>query len=710
MHIKAELSCTILMACALLLSACDRRSDEVSHASSFGQRIINADAEPQNWLSHGRNYEETRHSPLDQINTSNVGSLGLAWFYDLDTNRGQESTPIIVDGVVYTSSAWSKVQAFDGTSGRLLWQFDPKVPGEAAAKGCCDVVNRGVAFWNDKVYVGTIDGRLIAIDAGTGREVWSTITVDQTKNYTITGAPRIVKGKVIIGNGGAEYGVRGYVSAYDAGSGKLVWRFYTVPGKPGQRDGAASDAVMSMVEKTWAGEPGGGGGGTVWDSMAYDPELDLLYVGVGNGSFWSPAYRGRAQGANNDNLFVGSVLALRPDTGEYVWHYQETPGDQWDYTSTQHMILADLSLDGQMRKVLMHAPKNGFFYVLDRTNGRVLSARPYAAVNWATAIDLQTGRPILNPAADYSTTGKRWMGLPGSVGAHNWPPMAFNPATGLVYIPTTESPQLYELDRTFKPLPKGVNTGIDLGSIRLPYDAKALAGMRASLKASLLAWDPVNQKEAWRAPMPGGWSSGVLSTTGGLVLTGNLDGQFSAFDAASGKQLWTFDARSAILAAPVTWAKDNVQYITVVAGMGGSAGLGSGAMSWSDKGPRPNRSRVLTFALGKNAALPRVEPTVAQRSPPRVEQLADAKTVERGRTAYHRTCFACHGFEALSAGIVPDLRYSQAITDKNAWTAIVADGVLSQRGMVGFKENFSLDEIEAIRAYVIDRARANAAL
>src|SRR5262245_4889317 len=376
--------------------------------SDFGRRIVNADAEPQNWLSHGRTYDEARHSPLDQINDGNAARLGLAWAYDLDTNRGQEATPLVIDGTMYTTSAWSKVQAFDAVTGKLLWQFDPKVPGEVAVKACCDVVNRGAAYWDGRVYVGTLDGRLIALDAKTGRQVWSTVTVDQTKNYTITGAPRIVKGLVVIGNGGAEFGVRGYVSAYDAKTGKMKWRFYTVPGEPGKEDHAASDEVLArLAGPTWTGqwwkESGGGGGGTVWDSMAYDAELDLLYIGVGNAAQWN---RSRRSPGGGDNLFVGSILALRPSTGEYVWHFQQTPGDMWDYTSTQHMILADMEVGGQRRKVLMQAPKNGFFYVIDRTNGKLISAEPYATVNWASSVDKQTGRPVLTAEADYGKTGK----------------------------------------------------------------------------------------------------------------------------------------------------------------------------------------------------------------------------------------------------------------------------------------------------------------
>jgi len=369
-------------------------------AAVDGARITNANAEPQNWLTHGRTYDEQRFSPLASIDQSNVSELSLAWALDLDTHRGQEATPLVVDGVMYSTSAWSKVQAIDAATGKLLWQYDPEVPGETGTKACCDVVNRGAAVWNGRVYVGTLDGRLVALDAATGREAWSTVTVDQAKKYTITGAPRIVKGRVVIGNGGAEYGVRGYVSAYDAETGALAWRFYTVPGDPSQPFEAP---ILAKAAETWHGEWWKlGGGGTVWDSLAYDPELDLLYVGVGNGSPWNQRVRSPGGG---DNLFLSSIVALRPETGEYVWHYQTTPGESWDYTATQHMILADLDLGGERRKVLMQAPKNGFFYVLDRKTGKLVSAEPYSTVNWADGVDLETGRPRVSPDELFCPSG-----------------------------------------------------------------------------------------------------------------------------------------------------------------------------------------------------------------------------------------------------------------------------------------------------------------
>ena len=668
-----------------------------------GGRIRNAAGDADNWLSYGRDYAETRNSPLTEITPANVSRLGIAWFHDLDTNRGQEATPLIVDGVMYTTSAWSKVQAFDAVTGKLLWQFDPKVPGPTAANACCDVVNRGVAYWAGKVYVGTLEGRLIAVDARTGRQVWSAVTVDQSRPYTITGAPRVVKGRVLIGNGGAEFGVRGYVSAYDADDGRLLWRFYTVPGEPGKEDGAASDPAMKKVSATWRGDwwHKGGGGGTVWDSMAYDPDLDLLYVGVGNGSYWRKSLRSPGGG---DNLFIGSIVALRPETGEYVWHYQATPGDQWDYTSTSHMILADIPIEGKVRKVLMQAPKNGFFFIIDRTNGKFISAKPYTVVNWAKGYDPKTGRPVINPDADYSRTGKLWLGMPGALGGHDWQPMAYNPGTGLVYIPEQQLGFPYRADPGFTPNPLGVNLGIDMQALDAPDDPKIRAAMRASVKGSLVAWDPRTQRKVWSVPHDGAWNGGVLSTSSGLIFQGDGNGRLIAYDASNGRTLWSFDCQSGIVAPPVTWARGGRQYVTIVVGWGGAYPLLTGELSWGRNGPIPNRSRVVTFVLDGKAKLPAPDPAPV-RTLQDVVLPADAATIAAGKQAYYRTCVACHGGNAISGGIAPDLRYSPALADEATWSMVVADGALAEQGMAGFKSNFTAKQIAAIRAYVAQQAR-----
>jgi alcohol dehydrogenase (cytochrome c)/quinohemoprotein ethanol dehydrogenase len=682
------------------------RAGAAENEGDFGQRILHADAEPQNWLTTGRTYDESRFSPLTEITSTNVKSLGLVWSYDLDTSRGQESTPLMVDGVVYTTSAWSKLQAFEATTGKLLWQFDPKVPPQSSINACCDVVNRGAAFWNGKLYLGTIDGRLIAVDAASGRQAWSVVTADPARHYSITGAPRIIKGRVIIGNAGSDYAVRGYVSAYDALTGKLQWRFYTVPGEPGKRDGAASDDILaSAAAKTWSGkwwtESGGGGGGTVWDSMAYDPELDLLYFGTGNADYWNKLYRSPG---DSDDLFTASILALRPESGAYVWHFQETPGDSWDYDATQNLILADLAIEGKPRKLLLQASKNGFFYELDRATGELVSAKPYIPLNWASGIDPVTGRPQIVADAHYDKTGKMWAALPGSIGGHNWQPMAFSPETGLVYIPAQEVGGAYATEPNFKPRPIGVNLGVDFAAAGLPDDAAKTKAIRAAMKGFLLAWDPVRQREAWRAPHPDYYNGGVLATAGNLVIEGDNDGALTAYDAKSGQALWSFDAGSAILAAPVTYAVNGRQYVTVLAGYGGSSGLYAGEANWGPNGPRHNKSRVLTFALGGTAKLPPPD-MVKIENPEPPPQFADGATIRIGELAYAHSCLYCHGGSAKGTGIIPDLRHSPLLGGKEAWAQVVADGALAEKGMVSFRTAYSPAEIDAIRAFVIERAQ-----
>lgn len=693
----------VIVGCILAVGCAPAKRE----AGASGERIVRADAEPQNWLSHGRTYDEARYSPLAQISIRSIGRLRLAWSYDLDTNRGHEATPLAVDGTLYTTSAWSKVQAFDAATGRLKWQYDPQVPGSSAVKACCDVVNRGAAWWAGRVYVGTIDGRLIALDGRTGAVVWSVQTTDRASNNTITGAPRIVKGLVVIGNGGAELGARGYVSAYDAETGKRVWRFYIVPGDPAKPDGEVSDKPLrDLARPTWSGRwwthaGGGGGGGTAWDSMAYDPELDLLYIGTGNASYWNRAYRSPGDG---DNLFVASVLALRPDTGEYVWHYQETPGDQWDYTSTQHMILATVAIGGRPRKVLMHAPKNGYFYLLDRATGKLLSAKPYIPLTWSRGIG-PDGRPQLDPAARYDRTGGTWVALPGGLGGHNWQPMSYSARTKLVYIPVHEVPGAYRSDPAFRPRPVGTNTGIDPNLLELPVDRRARAAAIATPKAFLLAWDPVRQAPIWKVSNPGMVNGGVLSTAGDLVFQGDNGGGFNAYDARSGRKLWSFDAQDAIMAAPVSYAVGGRQYVTVVVGVGGAVALIGGEAAWAGGQPRRNKSRVLTFALdGTAPPLPPLLPRDTRLpSPPAA--VGDADSVAAGRMAYLGTCVVCHGANATSAGVLPDLKHSSAIADADTFRAIVIDGILSGRGMVSFRANYSPAEVEAIRSYLVQRAR-----
>jgi len=678
-----------------------QRAAAAKPADVDGARIIQADHEPENWLSHGRTYNEQRFSPLKAINDENVNQVALAWYYSLDTRRGQEATPLVVDGVMYFTTAWSKVISLDAASGVRRWEYDPKVPPEWAVNACCDVVNRGVAAWKGKVFVGTLDGRLIALDTATGKPVWETLTIDPKMRYAITGAPRVVKGKVIIGNGGAEMGVRGYVSAYDAETGNLVWRFYTVPGDPSK---PFESPFLEKAAKTWSGEWWkNGGGGTVWDAMAYDPQLDLLYIGSGNADPWARRIRNaRAQ----DNLLASSIIALRPDTGEYVWHYQENPGDEWDYDSAEQIILADLRIDGQLRQVLLHAPKNGFFYVLDRATGKLLSAKPFTRVTWATGIDLQTGRPIESPEAQYEGSDKPSVVSPGPGGAHSWQPASYSPDTGLVYFPVLEAGFAYKSAEHFSHNTLAWNTGIDPVAAGLPQEPNIKKAILGSIKGHLTAWDPVKQIEVWRADRPGPLNGGVLSTAGNLVFEGTGNGQFEAFRANTGEKIWSASTQSGITAGPISYTVNGEQYIAILVGWGGVLPLAAGEVA--RQSPRMNNvPRMLAFKLGGKASLPSVPELKPQiLMPPRAT--ASLATVKKGEELYQRFCGGCHGDVAVSGGVLPDLRYSGALANQH-WLSIVRDGVLGLYGMVGFSKELSRQDAEAIRAYVIFRANQSLA-
>lgn len=659
-------------------------------------RIVNADKEPGNWLTHGRNYGEQRFSPLKQINDGNAAQLGLAWSYDLDTDRGQEATPIVVDGVMYFTSAWSKVFALNAETGALLWSYDPKVPREWGVNACCDVVNRGVAIWKQKVFVGTLDGRLIALDAATGKPAWETLTVDPKLRYTITGAPRVVDGKVIIGNGGAEFGVRGYVSAYDADTGKMAWRFYTVPGDPSK---PFESPALEKAAKTWTGEWWkSGGGGTVWDSIVYDPDLDLLYLGVGNGSPWNRRIRSPGGG---DNLYLSSIVAIKPRTGEYVWHYQETPGEMWDYTACQQIILADLRLGADLRKVILHAPKNGLFYVIDRATGALISAKPYTFITWATGVDMKTGRPIETPNARYP--GNDAVPLsPGPLGAHNWQPMSFSPLTGLVYIPVNDGGFFYKSPPSdYESKLLAPNYGVDTVAAGMPQDPKVKKLILDSVKGRLVAWDPVQQKQVWNIARPGPWNGGVLSTAGNLVFEGTASGTFEAYRADTGEKLWSFAAQTGVMAGPVTYTVNGQQYIAVLAGWGGAFPLVAGELSFQSGRVR-NISRMLVFKLGGKASLPPLDqPAVLAMKPP--SATADSATVRKGEALFQRYCAPCHGDVAVSGGLLPDLRYSKTLADEK-WYDVVLGGARKRNGMISFAKELSRKDAADILAYVIARA------
>ena len=662
--------------------------------SMNADRARNAEDEPGNWLLHGRTYSEQRFSTLNNVNENTVKDLGLAWYFETGAKSGLEATPVVVDGVMYFTGSWSEVFAVDARTGNMLWRNDLNVDKNRGKYACCDVVNRGVAVWKGKVYVGTIDGRLVALDAASGKIIWDNLTIDLSRPYSITGAPRIVKDKVIIGNGGAEYGVRGYITAYDTETGDQKWRFYTVPGNPA--DGFESPA-MEMAAKTWGGGPWWevGGGGTVWDSMAYDADLDLLYVGVGNGSPWNRYIRSPAGG---DNLFLSSIVAIEPDTGTYVWHYQTTPSEGWDYTATQHMILAELEIDGKERKVIMQAPKNGFFYVIDRETGEFISANNYVPVSWASHIDPETGRPVIT---DNNYKDKPVVQFPSPLGGHNWQPMCYHRETGYVYIPSRELSFLYSHEEDFEYEPGHWNVGIPvMKDIFVPtwIDADVIKKLgAASTRGYLQAWDPIKQERVWRVEHKGPWNGGLLCTAGNLVFQGNGQAEIVAYTADTGKRVWSYKTQSGIIAAPITFAVDGEQYVSVLAGWGGSVGL-SFAMISNSPEKTYRKGRLLTFKLGAVNSLPDYENAKVLPEPP--PMTASGDTEHKGNKLYHHNCVYCHGPGAVSAPNLKDLRYMDASAHEQ-FLAIVLGGIHKDEGMPGYSDLLSVEEAEAIHAYLI---------
>jgi quinohemoprotein ethanol dehydrogenase len=667
------------------------------------ERIKNAAAEPGNWLSFGRTYEEQRHSPLTQINRETISDLGLAWYKDMGTNRAQEATPIVVDGIMFFTSSWSRVYAIDAKSGEELWMFDPEVPGEVARKACCDVVNRGVAVYKGRVYVGSLDGRLIALDAATGKEVWEVDTIiDRTRFYTVTGAPRVANGKVFIGNGGAEFGVRGYVTAYDAETGEQMWRFYTVPGDPSL---PFEHPEMEVAAKTWKGGNWWefGGGGTVWNSIVYDPDFNNLYIGVGNGSPWTRIIRSPGGG---DNLFLSSIVALDADTGKMKWYYQTTPGDNWDYTAVQDIALADMEVDGEMRKVLLQAPKNGFFYVLDRRDGKLLRAHPYATVTWASHVDMETGRPVENPDMDYTEKAK-WV-LPGPLGAHNWQAMSVDVDSGVVYIPAQDNPLIYGVSEQLKKTgvlkhePGRWNTGIEFGRVTKMFIDNIAE--QPTPKGYLKAFDPLTGKDKWSVEIPHYWNGGVLSSAGGLVFQGDALGMLKAYDKDTGEVVWEFNTYTSMLAPPVTFEIDGVQYLSILTGSGGGDLFGGeplppvaehASLTYNNYG------RLLVFSLGGKETIP--VPTVRDRSiPPQVVN-ASVEDIAAGEIVYNEVCAVCHGLAVRSGGSIPDLR-RMSEGSHQIFNQIVLEGLLSANGMAAFDDVISEKDSNQIHAYV--RARS----
>lgn len=697
--VRTGIGPALLLAAALAipLPALAQAKGSAAHIAATTQKVneafirSNTRATPD-WPTHGLDYAETRHSKLDQINAGNVKDLGLVWSYNLESTRGVEATPLVVDGIMYVTASWSVVHAVDVRTGKRIWSYDPKVPREAGYKGCCDVVNRGVALHEGRVYVAAYDGRLIALNAVTGAVVWEKDTIiDRKFSYTITGAPRVVKGKVIIGNGGAEYGVRGYVTAYDAKTGDQKWRWFTVPGDPSK---PFEDESMAKAAKTW--DPAGkwweaGGGGTAWDAMAFDPELNLLYIGTGNGSPWARSKRSPAGG---DNLYLASIVALNPDTGKYVWHYQETPGDNWDFTSTQPMILADLTLDGKKRKVVMHAPKNGFFFIIDRTNGKFISAKNFVDVNWASGYD-KNGRPIETDIARVADRPREI--IPSAYGARNWHSMSFNPKTGLVYMPVQGVPislvdnkdWKFNADRPGEPH-AGMGWNLAMFANVEPPTSKPFG--------RLLAWDPVKQQPAWAVEHVSPWNGGTLTTAGDLVFQGTADGRFAAYNASTGAKLWETPTGTGVVAAPTTYLVDGKQYVSIAVGWGGVYGLSQRATD------RQGPGTVYTFAVGGKAPAPAF---VAYNMSKLVEGVKyDPQHVPQGTALYVSNCVFCHGVPGVDrGGNIPNLGYMDSAFIENL-DKFVFKGPAMARGMPDFTGKLSQDDVQKIKAFIQGTADA----
>ncbi len=707
---------TLAMVTALGFVACKKAPEHtalVPTGKVDADRLANIAAEPGEWLTGGRDGGKTHYSPLETINRETVGRVGFAWEYKPGTNRGMQATPSVIDGVMYTSGVAGRVYALDAATGALLWQFEPPLKLKNARGSCCDIVNRGVAVWSGKVYVGSFEGILYALDAKDGKVLWQADTfIDKERAYSITGAPQIAGSVVVIGNGGAEFDSRGYVAAYNLDTGELAWRFFTTPTDPAKPQ---DNKALEMAVKTWDPKRdwGFGGGGNAWDSFAYDAKNDLVYFGTANGAPWNPTYRSPAGG---DNLFLASIVALHASTGEYAWHYQQTPGEKWDYDATPHLMLATLKIDGADREVLMQASKNGFFYVLDHANGQLLAADKFVDANWATGVDLKTGRPALNPDVDY-TRGKPVIAFPSGVGAHNFNPMSLSAKTGLVYLAAVHSGMVLAASPPKPRAPGQMGGGFQVAFITGPVTADALpppfkavadpaylARMPSlDVHASLKAWDPVAHKVVWEHRYASfNDHGGVLSTAGGLVVQGSIDGHLRFFDDTTGAVLKDIDTGTSLIAAPMSYTVDGVQYIAVLAGTGGG-----GWNLWTpDKvaALRGNDNRILAFRLdGIATPIPPELPALAALPEPPAAT-GTAADVAAGATLFAANCAACHiNFERAP---VPNLLRSGVVREGAAFQAVVRGGALEKRGMPSWDDLLTEPEVEQIRAHLVAQQRA----
>jgi quinohemoprotein ethanol dehydrogenase len=681
-------------------------------------RLQSADSEPQNWFTGGRDKDGTYFSPLTSIDAGNVNQLGFAWSYDLgEPRRGQEATPLVIDGVMYTSGTWGYVYAVDAATGKELWRYDPKAESFMARNPCCDLVNRGVAVWKGKVFVASVDGRLHALSAATGKKLWEADTiVDRKLPYSSTGAPQVAGSVVVIGNSGADMGhgaVRGYVSAYDLETGALKWRFFTVPPAVGQ---PYENPELAAADKTWDAHrpPQFKGGATVWDGFAYDASLNLLYFGTANAAPYDLRQLGPQQ---LDGLYATCIIAVDASTGRMAWYYQETPHDSWDYDAVQKMVLADIMVDGAPRSVIMQASKNAFFYVLDRRTGKLLSAKNYAFLNWATHVDMKTGRPVVTKQADWYNTAK--LTYPSWFGAHTWNPMSYSAQTHLVYIPVIDVPTIW-VDLLHNGSKVKYVEGFFTVNGIIPddtYDSKESARLwgpvpdEQAVKSArhvkpvrelIRAWDPVAGKIVWEHETSSGirgYDGGVMSTAGNLVFQGRGSGELWVYAADTGKVLKVIKTGSHIMAAPMSYSVNGQQYVAVQVGYGGTPITVAPIPPSSAALKYENTNRIIAFKLGGGAVpMPpaRVEPAFPK--PP--EQKATQAQIDAGEIVFNEQCTRCH---QLGPSSTPDLR---TLNDglHVAFKDILLRGALAAGGMERFNDILSESDADNVHAYLIEQS------
>ena len=667
-------------------------SDDLASAVDIlrlGDAEIADESRTQDWLSYGRTHSETRFSPITDINVDTIDQLGVDWYVDLPNDVGLVSTPLVVDGILYFTGTMNIVRAVDAISGDLLWEYDPDVSGHIGSDRQVGWVhNRGISFFEGKIFSATWDGRLFALNAKSGELLWDVRTFDADKPLYITGAPKAYDGKVLIGNGGTEVGrARGFVTAFDAETGEQAWKFHIVPGNPA--DGFENDA-MAMAAETWTGNWWEhGGGGNAWHGFTYDPEFNAIYIGTGNGSPWNRRIRSPEGG---DNLFLSSIVALDANTGEYRWHYQTSPGETWDYNSTMDIVLADIEVDNQPVKAILHAPKNGFFYVIDRTTGKLVSAEPFTRVTWATHVDIESGRPIETPDARYADgEANIW---PSAHGAHSWQAMSYNPVTGLVYLPTMNMGGRYvDLGADISWRAEDFVGGTGVGLFEILVDDELSPGM-------LQAWDPVSQQAAWVVEQAHPWNAGTLTTAGNLVFQGRYDGEFLAYDATTGEEVWSYNMGLGISAPPVTYKLNGTQYIALLVGYGGGYTMGF-TPGLPDEGWAygVHTRRLVAFALDSEVNLPEQPPPFVPEPLVFEDFPLDDSLATQGARLFGTYCAICHGGGAVANAMAPDLRASGMPLDSAAFARVVRDGDRVNRGMPAFA-SLEDNELEAMRHYI----------